>query len=84
MRATPAMVRFSKVMHQQREVHPTIVLTLEGIVDQVNNDFVNYLIYKYPYFKVRIKVNQLTKKSIYQIFNFFNCKNENLSTDCFK
>lgn len=29
------MVRFSKVMHQQREVHPTIVLTLEGIVDQV-------------------------------------------------
>jgi len=36
LRATPAMVRFSKVMHQQREVHPTIVLTLEGIVDQVN------------------------------------------------
>lgn len=35
LRATPAMVRFSKVMHQQREVHPTIVLTLEGIVDQV-------------------------------------------------
>jgi len=36
LRATPAMVRFSKIMHQQREVHPTIVLTLEGIVDQVN------------------------------------------------
>ncbi|XP_025424212.1 transformation/transcription domain-associated protein [Sipha flava] len=35
LRATPAMVRFSKVMHQQREVHPTIVLTLEGIVDQM-------------------------------------------------
>lgn len=39
LRATPAMVRFSKVMHQQREVHPTIVLTLEGIVDQVRNFF---------------------------------------------
>ncbi|XP_050062544.1 transformation/transcription domain-associated protein-like [Aphis gossypii] len=35
LRATPAMVRFSKIMHQQREVHPTIVLTLEGIVDQM-------------------------------------------------
>jgi len=37
LRATPALVQFSKVMHQQREVHPTIVLTLEGIVDQVKH-----------------------------------------------
>jgi len=48
LRATPAMVRFSKVMHQQREVHPTIVLTLEGIVDQVNISIISFYIDQYP------------------------------------
>lgn len=36
IKATPAMLRCSKIMQLQREIHPTILLSLEGIVDQVN------------------------------------------------
>lgn len=35
IKATPAMLRCSKIMQLQREIHPTILLSLEGIVDQV-------------------------------------------------
>lgn len=35
IRATPPMWRCSKVMHVQREIHPTILSSLEGIVDQM-------------------------------------------------
>lgn len=35
IRATPPMWRCSKVMHVQREIHPTILSALEGIVDQM-------------------------------------------------
>lgn len=35
IRATPPMWRCSKVMHVQREIHPTVLSALEGIVDQL-------------------------------------------------
>lgn len=35
IKATPPMWRCSKVMHVQREIHPTILNSLEGIVDQM-------------------------------------------------
>lgn len=35
IRATAPMWRCSKIMHMQREIHPTILSSLEGIVDQV-------------------------------------------------
>ena len=35
IRATTAMWRCSKIMHMQRDIHPTILSSLEGIVDQV-------------------------------------------------
>lgn len=35
IKATQAMWRCSKVMHVQREIHPTILNSLEGIVDQM-------------------------------------------------
>lgn len=35
IRATPPMWRCSKIMHMQRDIHPTILSSLEGIVDQV-------------------------------------------------
>lgn len=35
IKATPPMWRCSKVMHIQREIHPTILNSLEGIVDQM-------------------------------------------------
>lgn len=34
-RATPPMWRCSKIMHLQRDIHPTVLSSLEGIVDQV-------------------------------------------------
>lgn len=36
IRATPPMWRCSKIMHMQRDIHPTILSSLEGIVDQVS------------------------------------------------
>ncbi|XP_012223234.1 transformation/transcription domain-associated protein isoform X2 [Linepithema humile] len=35
VRATPPMWRCSKIMHLQRDIHPTILSSLEGIVDQM-------------------------------------------------
>lgn len=35
-KATVPMWMCSKIMHIQREIHPTILSSLEGIVDQVN------------------------------------------------
>lgn len=35
IRATPPMVRCSKIMHMQRDIHPTVLCSLEGIVDQM-------------------------------------------------
>lgn len=35
VRATAPMVRCSKIMRMQREIHPTVLSSLEGIVDQV-------------------------------------------------
>jgi hypothetical protein len=35
-KATIPMWMCSKIMHIQREIHPTILSSLEGIVDQVN------------------------------------------------
>ncbi|KAH8009833.1 hypothetical protein HPB51_020181 [Rhipicephalus microplus] len=35
IRATPSMWRCSKIMHLQRDLHPTVLSSLEGIVDQV-------------------------------------------------
>lgn len=35
LRATPSMWRCSKIMHIQRDVHPTVLSSLEGIVDQL-------------------------------------------------
>uniref|UniRef100_T1JAK1 Transformation/transcription domain-associated protein n=1 Tax=Strigamia maritima TaxID=126957 RepID=T1JAK1_STRMM len=35
IRATPPMWRCSCIMHKQREMHPTILASLEGIVDQM-------------------------------------------------
>lgn len=35
IRAPAPMWRCSKIMHMQRELHPTILNSLEGIVDQV-------------------------------------------------
>lgn len=37
IRAPAPMWRCSKIMHLQRELHPTILNSLEGIVDQVCN-----------------------------------------------
>ncbi|GAB1859196.1 Transformation/transcription domain-associated protein [Camponotus japonicus] len=34
-RATPPMWRCSKIMHLQRDIHPTVLSSLEGIVDQM-------------------------------------------------
>lgn len=34
---TPAMIRCSKVMHTQRDIHRTVLSTLEGIIEQVSN-----------------------------------------------
>lgn len=36
-RATAPMWRCSKIMHMQRDIHPTILSSLEGIVDQVSS-----------------------------------------------
>lgn len=35
IRATPQMWRCSKIMHLQRDIHPTVLSALEGIVDQM-------------------------------------------------
>ncbi|KAG5328830.1 TRRAP protein, partial [Acromyrmex heyeri] len=35
VRATAPMWRCSKIMHMQREIHPTVLSSLEGIVDQM-------------------------------------------------
>lgn len=35
IRATPQMWRCSKIMHLQRDIHPTVLSSLEGIVDQM-------------------------------------------------
>lgn len=35
IKATAPMWRCSKIMHQQRDIHPTILTSLEGIVDQM-------------------------------------------------
>lgn len=35
IRATPSMWRCSKIMHMQRDLHPTVLSSLEGIVDQM-------------------------------------------------
>ncbi|XP_077513657.1 transcription-associated protein Nipped-A isoform X4 [Amblyomma americanum] len=35
IRATPSMWRCSKIMHLQRDLHPTVLSSLEGIVDQM-------------------------------------------------
>ena len=35
IRATAPMWRCSRIMHMQRDLHPTILSSLEGIVDQV-------------------------------------------------
>jgi transformation/transcription domain-associated protein len=35
IRATPPMWRCSRIMHMQREIHPTVLSSLEGIVDQM-------------------------------------------------
>lgn len=35
IRATPPMWRCSKIMHMQRDIHPTVLCSLEGIVDQM-------------------------------------------------
>ena len=35
IRATAPMWRCSRIMHMQRDLHPTVLSSLEGIVDQV-------------------------------------------------
>lgn len=35
MKATPSMLRCSHIMRMQRDIHPTILSSLEGVVDQV-------------------------------------------------
>ena len=35
IRATAPMWRCSKIMHMQRDLHPTVLSSLEGIVDQM-------------------------------------------------
>nr|XP_018666778.1 transformation/transcription domain-associated protein isoform X1 [Ciona intestinalis]XP_018666779.1 transformation/transcription domain-associated protein isoform X2 [Ciona intestinalis] len=35
IRATPSMWRCSRIMHMQRDLHPTLLSSLEGIVDQM-------------------------------------------------
>ena len=35
IKATPPMWRCSKIMHRQRDIHPTVLNSLEGIVDQM-------------------------------------------------
>lgn len=35
IKATPPMYRCSKIMHMQRDIHPTTLSSLEGIVDQM-------------------------------------------------
>ena len=35
IRATPSMWRCSRIMHMQRDMHPTLLSSLEGIVDQM-------------------------------------------------
>lgn len=34
IRATPSMWRCSRIMHTQREMHPPVLISLEGIVDR--------------------------------------------------
>jgi hypothetical protein len=36
IKATPPMWRCSRIMQLQRDLHPTILLSLEGIVDNVS------------------------------------------------
>ncbi len=36
IRATAPMWRCSRIMHMQRDLHPTVLSSLEGIVDQVS------------------------------------------------
>lgn len=35
IKATPAMVRCSKIMKMQRDIHTTVLSSLEGIAEQV-------------------------------------------------
>jgi transformation/transcription domain-associated protein len=39
IKATPSMWRCSRIMHMQRDLHPTVLSSLEGIVDQVSFKF---------------------------------------------
>lgn len=48
VRATPPMWRCSKIMHMQRDIHPTVLNSLEGIVDQVNSSGTAVLISRCP------------------------------------
>lgn len=55
IKAPAPMWRCSRIMHMQRELHPTILASLEGIVDQVcfcfdMNDFIGKIV-KYLYVK---------------------------------
>ena len=46
IRATAPMWRCSRIMHMQRDLHPTILSSLEGIVDQVKfTDICRFVIY---------------------------------------
>lgn len=42
IKATPSMWRCSRIMHMQRDLHPTILSNLEGIIDQVRAHHVIY------------------------------------------
>lgn len=39
MRATPLMWLCSRIMHNLRDLHPTLLAALEGIVEQVTFNF---------------------------------------------
>lgn len=47
VRATAPMWRCSEIMHLQRHIHPTVLSSLEGIVDQVSSS--DILIFVSPY-----------------------------------
>ena len=42
IRATAQMWRCSKIMHLLRDLHPTLLSALEGVVDQVGPSFLSY------------------------------------------
>jgi len=88
VRATAPMWRCSKIMHMQRDIHPTVLSSLEGIVDQVGLYNVLLLLFiqhcirhnkKYSKYNGCIYhyTKRICNKKLYKLLIIINC-NKNI------